>query len=317
MKSKINSGKYGFWLLAMVGLLSCQKNEVPENPFNNYTPNQDTVKFIYQDPDSFSIAGLYTYIFKPTCANVGCHDGTFEPDFRTLESAYNSLVFRESIKDDGGFPYRVQPYDVEKSGLMARVTGKMLPFMPIQLEPDSDWEQKKDIYISMIRRWIEAGAPDVDGRVPGNAQPAVRLLGAVAMLDDTTYLPRSPLGGPINIDSLTDTLRLYLAFGHDAQDPSTFSQHTIRFNDHPHQFGEMAKEFPLVKLGVPRLERGFYGEMVPYGYYVDLDLKMIFPESEKVFFRAVIKDQFHPLTEIPGEKALFNLKRYMSFERLD
>jgi hypothetical protein len=93
MKGKILSGKYGFWLLAMVGLLSCQKNEVPENPFNNYTPNQDTVKFIYQDPDSFSIAGLYTYIFKPTCANVGCHDGTFEPDFRTLESAYNSLVF--------------------------------------------------------------------------------------------------------------------------------------------------------------------------------------------------------------------------------
>jgi hypothetical protein len=28
-----------------------------------------------------------------TCANSGCHDGTFEPDFRTLEGSYNTLLF--------------------------------------------------------------------------------------------------------------------------------------------------------------------------------------------------------------------------------
>ncbi|MBK8242866.1 MAG: hypothetical protein IPK88_05530 [Saprospiraceae bacterium] len=99
------------WVCGLAFLfITCEKPDPPENPFDNYNPKQDTVKFVFSDPDSTSIAGLYHYIFKPTCANAGCHDGTFDPDFRTLESSYNTLVFREAIKQDGKYLVRVKPY---------------------------------------------------------------------------------------------------------------------------------------------------------------------------------------------------------------
>ena len=36
----------------------------------------------------------------PTCANSGCHDGTFEPDFRTVGSSWNTLVNHPVIAND-------------------------------------------------------------------------------------------------------------------------------------------------------------------------------------------------------------------------
>ncbi|MBK7696797.1 MAG: hypothetical protein IPI30_21520 [Saprospiraceae bacterium] len=65
------------------------------------------------------IAGLYTYIFKPTCANSGCHDGTFRSGFRRWKVPTNTLVFRESIKKDGKYLYRVKPYSLDSSAILA------------------------------------------------------------------------------------------------------------------------------------------------------------------------------------------------------
>ena len=48
--------------------------------------------------DPNTIAGIHANIFSKTCANSGCHDGTFEPDFRTIESSYNTLVNHPIIK---------------------------------------------------------------------------------------------------------------------------------------------------------------------------------------------------------------------------
>ncbi|MGB1317595.1 MAG: hypothetical protein ACPG5W_05290, partial [Flavobacteriales bacterium] len=82
-----------------------------ENPFddpNNFPPD-DTTGIENIDPASF--VGLHQNIFKPTCANSGCHDGTFEPDFRTIESSYNTLVFHDVVKNNpaGTYEYRVKP----------------------------------------------------------------------------------------------------------------------------------------------------------------------------------------------------------------
>ncbi len=302
------------FLFLLLSLHSCVKNEVPENPFDTFTPSQDTVKFIFQDPDSVSIAGLYTYIFKPTCANVGCHDGTFEPDFRTMESSYNSLVYRKPIKDDGGYQYRVHPYQPDLSVIMARLTGKLLPYMPIQLEPDSDWDLKRDEYINLIRRWIQNGAPAIDGTIPGNASPRIRLMGAIAV-GDTAMLERKPLGGPILLDTLTDSINLYFAFQHDQQNPITFTNNSISFSNDPHDFEtdaiQMALELPAIK----PFERGLYGEYVQFTHSVRISVKSLFPESDELYFRVYVKDQLNPLSEIPAEMAVFNLKKYMSFER--
>ena len=104
----------------MIGMLvtACEKDD-PANPFDGQVVNQDTVRLVIENPEPASIAGIYQNILKPTCANVGCHDGTFEPDYRTLESAYNTLVYQTPIKNDGNYDYRVEPYNAQSSALMA------------------------------------------------------------------------------------------------------------------------------------------------------------------------------------------------------
>lgn len=133
--------------------MGCKKNE-PENPFLiDDTPTQtDTL-------NPASIAGLHKNIFSVKCAVPGCHDGSFEPDFRTVQSAYSTLVNHKPIKNDSlkTFLYRVTPGHVDKSWLYERVTTNdvVLGRMPLYSSKLSDTELKN------IETWIKNGAPDI------------------------------------------------------------------------------------------------------------------------------------------------------------
>ena len=140
---------------------ACEK-ELQTNPFDDVTnPNGEDEMPI--ELEATSLPGLHQNIFKPTCANSGCHDGTFEPDFRTLESTYNTLVNHPVIKNDpaNSFSFRIVPGNVDASQLVARVTYDIdnnSGVMPLALEPDSDYTEKKEEYIQNIKDWIAAGA---------------------------------------------------------------------------------------------------------------------------------------------------------------
>ena len=103
--------------------LSCKNNDDPPNPFDDPSvqPPADTVEVINFDPNSFE--GIHYNVFQYTCANSGCHDGTFEPDFRSIEASYNTLVYQPVIKNDAGgsFTYRVAPGDAANSVLYHRL----------------------------------------------------------------------------------------------------------------------------------------------------------------------------------------------------
>ena len=134
--------------LLLLLLFAFQEEDPPVNPFDGQVVNQDTVGIEFINPEPNSFAGIYQNILKPTCANVGCHDGTFEPDYRTMGSAYNTLVYQVPIKNDGNYTFRVEPFKPQSSVIMARLRNQLTPAMPIQVEPDSDWPQKKDEYIN-------------------------------------------------------------------------------------------------------------------------------------------------------------------------
>jgi len=75
--------------LGIIGIfvLSCTKSTgVVDNPYDKIVRNVDTV--VTTEPDPASLEGIHKNIFVKTCANSGCHDGTFEPDFRTAESSF-------------------------------------------------------------------------------------------------------------------------------------------------------------------------------------------------------------------------------------
>ena len=83
IRSTYNSYFIVFAVLLTSTFFACKKDEVPENPYDkvDYSTNTNPDP----NPDPNSIQGLYKNIFQPKCANPGCHDGTFEPDFRSIE----------------------------------------------------------------------------------------------------------------------------------------------------------------------------------------------------------------------------------------
>ncbi len=148
-------------ILLMFLTIACKKEAA--NPFDQL-PDDEEPNEPGPSLDSTSLAGLHANIFRPTCANSGCHDGTFEPDFRSVSSTYNTLVNHPIIKNDpeGSYQFRVVPGDVEASLLVARLTYDIddnSGVMPLVIEPDSDWPDKKEDYIRHIKTWIEEGAP--------------------------------------------------------------------------------------------------------------------------------------------------------------
>ena len=113
-------------LLLVISLISftygCKKNEIT-NPYDGYTAPR-----LYSEPTlaalpTSNFGYLHAKVFKPTCANSGCHDGAFEPDFRTISSSYNNTVLQNVLTNDAtnSFTYRVKPGDAALSLLHERL----------------------------------------------------------------------------------------------------------------------------------------------------------------------------------------------------
>jgi len=110
-------------LLAVIIIQSCKKDD-EINPYDDPSlkaPDKSGSEASL-DPNSFEY--LYKYIFKPTCANSSCHDGSFEPDFRTMNGAYNTLVYQPVKSNDFSFTYtyRVLPGNANMSLICRRLT---------------------------------------------------------------------------------------------------------------------------------------------------------------------------------------------------
>ena len=309
----MRSGIVTFIGLTMLVLLGCeQSSDPPVNPFDGQVVNQDTVKLEIINPEPSSFAGIYQNILRPTCANVGCHDGTFEPDYRTMESSYNTLVYQIPIKNDGNYNFRVEPYSPQTSVLMARLNNLLTPAMPIQVEPDSDWPAKKAQYISNIQTWISNGAPDISGNIRQFNSPVPELIGAGATENDI-WMSRSDFTGPIRMPEIASNVRLYFAFHHDNMMPADFQYNRIAFSGDANGFDTVV-DFPLQILGAPRIERGFYGDLVPYSHYIDINPALDFdPKEAQWFFRVYVQDDQNPIMEIPNDNGIYYIKDYMSF----
>jgi len=161
-------------LLAIAGIVlldACKKDEAPKNPYDdvdygNTNPPPDTI-------DPFTITGLHRNIFSQKCAQPGCHDGNFEPDFRTVQSTYLSLVYHPLVKTDSTnfFVYRVKPYDTTHSWLHERLVtdNQVLGRMPLYADPLNPTE------MNQINTWIMNGARNQNGTLPSlpNEEPTI------------------------------------------------------------------------------------------------------------------------------------------------
>jgi len=300
-----------------LALTSCTK-DLPPNPYDN-VDNQGQDSITTEQLDSSSIVGLHAILFKKTCANSGCHDGTFEPDFRTIESSYNTLVYQPIIKNDpqGSYTYRVLPFNPDKSVLINRLTvdiDGLSGIMPLVIDPSSDYPANKDRYIAFVREWIAKGAPDMFGNLPtlGNREPEMR--GVVAFDNNNQLLDRNPGNGSIKVPQGTPSITIWFAIADDSTAPASLSYNKIKFSLYKDDFSTSSEENLQISSN-PVSEDDYFGE--PANYYHKIVLQN--PDQygavgTVVYFRIYVKDPQHAVTEIPEDGSFAYIKKYFSFE---
>lgn len=249
--------------------------ELPPNPFAGIGGGGgDTASAV----DSSSFLGLHTYVFAPSCAVPGCHDGSFEPDFRTVESAYRTLVYHPVEKNDpeNSFTFRVVPGDRSASWLWERVTtdDAVLGRMPLYdtLTPGE---------LAAIRRWIDNGAPDVYGNQPlapdyrpaGYGFVVLNAADTGIVYNDDRPDPFAPI--PLPRDTWVTFWLAMFDFGLSGEPHWTevIGNPRVRVSDHPYAF-DGAAEYAMATVSAGQSYWAppyfFDAGSIPYRYRVDV-----------------------------------------------
>ena len=303
-------------LLMLVGaffLTSCEENL--DNPFDDPSLDPPIDAFVPQDIPLSNFAGLYNHIFKPTCSNSGCHDGTFEPDFRNLESSYNTLVYHQIIKNDTikNYPYRVVPSDADNSILMVRLLRDidgLSGIMPLVVDPDSDWTIKKLEYLRAIRDWIQTGALDVFGNSPTLGNPLPQMLGAVAYIGGKKVSRNA--AGTMLVPLGTQFMDLYLSFADDKVASNLLRTNQIKFSVDPEKYDSVSVK--TMQIVPPIKTKGFAGDQVDFYHKITITPSNHGNFGETVYFEVYVQDDSPDVATIPGIGASKYILRYMAFE---
>ena len=283
-------------LLTTVFIWACKKDEAAPivNPYNNpfLQPPGDTSKPVVLEPGSFQY--LYDKVFGITCANSGCHDGNFPPDFRTIYSSYNTLVRHPVITNDAQntYTYRVEPGNTDKSLLYARLTidiPNTSGFMPAAVDQDSDWPVKKDEYILMIKEWIEAGAPDTYGNLPELSNLKPQVVGIMAFNSGSTVNPLPRLDNkptnPIIIPKAA--IDVWFAFSDDSTNPVDFTYTNVKSSRELFDFS-ISESF-AISASAPLNGTDFWNQPVSFTHKATLN----FPNDTNntfIFLRTYLQD---------------------------
>jgi hypothetical protein len=299
-------------LLIVLSAQACTKeSNRPDNPFDN--SNHQQPKDSSTAPDPNSIQGIHANILKPTCANSGCHDGTFEPDFRTVSSSYNTLLYRKPIKNDsaGTFSARVLPGNADMSMLWYRLTvdlGGNSGIMPLVVDPDSKWPSKKAEYLNHIRTWINNGAKDPFGNPPTLPDQPPQVLGMTALVNGVEA-SRPGRYEPIQIPSGSNT-EIWICFADDKSTQDALSNANVNFSLDPGNYLP-ANAQPLIKAAPGKVFKSVYGQNETYLYRFLLNTNA-WNQGDVIWLQLSISDGVNGNSLIPNNDALFYLKKYLA-----
>ncbi|MCH8904155.1 MAG: hypothetical protein IIA45_09605 [Bacteroidetes bacterium] len=312
-------------LMLVLAVGSCKKDQkviqtnfptLPNNPFPGAGPDDTTVS---EMPDSNTIVGLHQYIFSTKCALGACHDGAFEPDFRTVQSAYSTLIFHPIVKNNtsGEFTYRVIPFDTANSVLHERVNnynfvnqGDIMPQDVMQKLPQGD--------LDAIAKWILGGAKDIFGNVPGepNFEPSV--FGLLAFLPDSGYYridtARTRFFDPFIVPQGVN-LEIWFGLTDDKTSPANFTYNKVKFATQLYSWGGQTEQSLTVEQNVPLWGPSFEFNPIPYYHHIQINTSA-YNKGDIVFMRAYVQDGDHlpDPTELPNDGSQFFFQTYFAFQ---
>lgn len=313
--------KYKYLILLCLffaGVQSCKEGEADiKNPFETQNPpdGHDQVDGEDAEVDPNTIEGLHKNIFRYNCANSGCHDGNFEPDFRTVESSYNTMVNQPIIKNDELNPLasRVVPGKADMSMLVKRLKVDLngnSGIMPLVVEPGSDWNDKKEEYIQNIENWINNGALDQDSVARGDVDFPPQLHGMCAVVGGNT-IARSRGYNPLIIPAGATSAEIWFAFKDDFTDLSAMSGLESNYSIHFESFDSLGWG-NLSYQSTPITANGFFEEDVDHHFKLTIDLTTWNPD-DVIWIRTKINDGKNAI-ELPNDDSHFNTKSYCSIK---
>lgn len=300
--------------LLVVLFQSCWKevNPEPENPFKKVTYVTPPTPVDTLDPSSF--VALQKNIFFPRCANPGCHDGHFEPDFRTLESSYSNLVYHRIVKNnlDSTFTFRVVPFDKTKSVLYERLTNCCFVYQDDRMPQDNIGQPLEQEHITAIENWIMNGARDIFGNVPSYPNTEPRIGGYVALSPQYTIIS----GTNSRIDSVfynpfivADNYTFTIVF--DVTDDSTslteLTFNKVRMSYEPNNFETTApgyKQYQAFVVTIPGTSEQYMTATVNTAD---------FEPGSVIYFRFYTNDGRPYNTEFPYDALPLPYKTFFSF----
>ncbi|CAN5654585.1 hypothetical protein BH11BAC1_BH11BAC1_19070 [soil metagenome] len=295
-----------FFLFAFVVVIySCEKT--PDNPYGDVNYDTDTTTDATADPNT--IVGLHRNIFFPRCAKSGCHDGTFEPDYRTVMSTYSTLVYQPVVKDHCGddtsqyFKLRVIPFNADSSFLIERLTTLTSDYMP------SNGNKLTNTDINHIRTWIDNGAKDQNGNIPvaPNLPPVISSIFAMDADSFANFVffqvDNIRLGGiSYNPFIIHPNQNIYIVFG--ATDDST-SYADLSLN-------QLKLSYSMDDFSNSTTVNASYNAFAQL-WLIPISANNYAP-NDTVFFRYYVNDGDHVQpTEFPRDDYSFYYKFYCSF----
>ncbi|MCX8081403.1 MAG: hypothetical protein N3F09_09215 [Bacteroidia bacterium] len=300
----------------MILPFGCKKKDTEQfkNPFDDPSVKPPPASNEPFDPPSNSFIYIYKNVFVTTCNNSGCHDGSFEPDFRNLSSAYNSLVYAPVIQTIpfGNYQYRVKPGKSSESQLYLRLTqmpGSGAGTIGQGRMPWNDtmwmYNPTHANYIKSIKEWIDAGAKDIYGNPPvlGNKKPNVFGLqitdaGSTTAFQRPKYIQISKNNGPVDF---------WLYVVDDLTPPQNLTQAHIKLSLNRNDFSN-AQSFPAsYDANGPTFKDITLTNNVKYNFKVpNVNLNTILPDTGYIFIRAYFKDEHNStLSETPNNGSLY------------
>ncbi|MEM6344264.1 MAG: hypothetical protein AAF927_10315 [Bacteroidota bacterium] len=298
--------------------------DMPPNPFEMSKSIQIPIadSGLVNSLPASHIVSLHQRVFSPTCANSGCHDGSFEPDFRTVESTYNTLVYQEVIKNNpqGSFQYRVDPFHPERSVLWERLTHDIdgqSGLMPLVVESGSEWEQNKDSLLQAIHDWIASGAPDMFGNTPITEALPPSVRGAIGIIaSERDPIRREGGNGKMLISPGTQRLELYLSLQADISPANQISSVKLRLSKDRNDFHSASGDAVQV-IPSPIVSYGFTGELEEFYHHITIPLDTLVL-GDYQYFRVYIQvEGQNELIEIPGDGSADYMKEMFAFEIYD
>lgn len=280
------------------------------NPYDNLDYNDSIVPPIPVDSNTF--VGIHKYILAVKCGVPACHDGTFEPDYRTVQSAYQTLVYAPVFKNspDSAFTHRVVPFDTAMSWLHERITTNdaILGKMPL-------YDTLPPQQIELITNWILDGAKDPFGNTPNLPNPQPSFFGVYAELVSNGMRVDTMRGdfifNPFMVPQ-NEIVDIWFGVYDDATWTPLMGAKKIRFSTNPLEFN--GPDYNLITEFTPQSYPTLYSGPVPYWHlHYEVNTAQWNP-GDVVYMRIYVQDADHSTpTEIPTNSSPFYFQTYHAF----